>query len=64
MFALPVTTTRKYLPAQLHHSRVLAAVEVQLAEETVLDIVQHVPVHCICGTLALQLENNHAAVMT
>lgn len=64
MVALSVTTTIKYLPAQLHDSSVLAAVEVQLAEETVLDVVQHISVHGICRTLTLQLEHNHAAVMT
>lgn len=52
------------LPAQLHDSSVLAAVEVQLAEETVLDVVQHVAVHGVRRTLTLQLEHNHAAVMT
>lgn len=39
MVAQQVTTTGKYLPAQLHHGSVLAAVEVQLAEETVFDVV-------------------------
>lgn len=51
-------------PAQLHHSCVLAAVEVQLAQEAVLDVVQHVPVHGVRRALALQLEDDHAAVVT
>lgn len=54
----------KEAPAQLHDSSVLAAVEVQLTEEAVLDIVEHVAVHGVCRTLTLQLEHNHAAVVT
>lgn len=54
----------KEAPAQLHDSSVLAAVEVQLTEEAVLYIVEHVAVHGVCGSLTLQLEHNHPAVMT
>lgn len=51
-------------PAQLHDGSVLAAVEVQLTEEAVLDIVEHVAVHGVCRTLTLQLEHDHTAVVT
>lgn len=51
-------------PAQLHDSSVFAAVEIQLAEEAVLDVVQHVAVHGISWTFTLQLEHNHTTVMT
>lgn len=51
-------------PAQLHDGRVLAAVEVQLAQEAVLHVVQHVAVHGVGRPLALQLEHDHAAVVT
>lgn len=50
-------------PAQLHDGGVLAAVEVQLAQETLLDIVEHVAVDGVGRTLALQLEHYHAAVV-
>lgn len=59
-----VKTRKKSQPAQLHDGGVLAAVEVELAEEAVLDVVQHVSMHGVGWTLALQLEHNHAAVMT
>lgn len=52
------------LPAQLHDSGVFAAVEVELAEEAVLDVVQHVAVDGVRWTFTLQLENDHAAVVT
>lgn len=61
---LLVTATIKNLPAQLHDSSVFAAVEVQLTEETILNVVQHVSMYSICWSLTLQLEHNHAAIMT
>lgn len=62
--SLHFKTTIKDQPAQLHDSSVLAAVEVQLTEEAVLDIVEHVTMYGVRGTLALKLEHNHTAVMT
>lgn len=62
--SLHFKTTIKEQPAQLHNSSVLAAVEVQLTEEAVLDIIEHVTMYSIRGTLALKLEHNHTAVMT
>lgn len=50
-------------PAQLHGGYVLGAAEVQLAQETVLNVVQHVAVHGVGGALPLQLEHDHAAIM-
>lgn len=58
------TNTWEYVPAQLHDRCVLAAVEVQLSEETVFDVVQHVSVNSVGRTLTLQLEHDHTTVMT
>lgn len=51
------------LPSQLHDSNIFWTVEIKLAEETVLHIIQHVPVHSISRPLTLQFEHNHATVM-
>lgn len=52
-----------YLPAELHDGCVFAAVEIQLTEETVFDVVEHVSMHSVRRTLTLQFENNHTTVM-
>lgn len=57
------TVPLRHTPTQLHDSRVLAAVEVQLAQEAVLYIVQHVAIHCVGRPLPLQLEHQHPAIM-
>lgn len=54
----------KHRPAELHDSGVFAAVEVQLTEEAIFDIVQHVAMNSIRRTLTFQLEYNHTTVMT
>ena len=50
-------------PPQLHHSDVLGAAEIQLAEEPVLYIVQHIAMNSIGWALAFQLKHNHPAIM-
>lgn len=56
--------THTHTPAQLHDGSVLAAAEVELSQEAVLDVVEHVSVHSIGRTLTLQLKNQHTTVMT
>lgn len=63
-FAVLYEHAYAHTPAQLHDSGVLAAVEVELAQEAVLDIVEHVAVYSIGRTLTLQLKHQHTTVMT
>ena len=51
------------LPPQLHAGRVLGRAELELAQVLVLDVVEHVLVRGEGRSLALQLEDDHAAVV-
>jgi hypothetical protein len=51
------------LPPQLHHSYIFGAVEIQLTEESVLYIMQHVTMNSIGRTLTFQLKYNHPTIM-
>lgn len=56
--------TNVHPPAQLHDSCIFTAVEIELTQESVFHIVQHVTVDGIGRTLSLQLKHQHTAVMT
>ena len=52
------------LPSELHDSHVLGGGEVKTSEEAILDVVEDVLVDGHGWPLLLQLEDDHAVVMT
>ena len=51
-------------PAQLHASSVFGRVEVEFAQVAFFDVVQDVLHNCERRPFALELEDDHAAVVT
>ena len=51
-------------PSKLHAGYIFVGGEVQLPKHLLLHIVENVRVHGVGGSLALELEDDHAAVVT